>query len=271
MKFRRLPIGIEDFSEMIEQNYYYADKTWLIRDLWMGGGKVTLFTRPRRFGKTLNLSMLRYFYEDTRDAEQNQRNSALFKGLKIMDAEPQLLKMQCGFPVINLSLKSAKQPDFDLSMALLKRQIAGEFRRHAYLCSEAGGRAGRFERIMNETGSMDDYADALAFLSELLWKHFGRKAVILIDEYDVPLENSYFCGFYDRMVSFIRSLFESALKTNPALEFAVITGCLRISRESIFTGLNNLRMNSILDSSYGVCFWKKEVIVLRSTSPPGSR
>ena len=158
------------------------------------------------------------------------------------------------YPVISLSLKSGKQATFENSMAMLKRRIAEEFRRHQYIRDNIGDQRERFDRIMMEKGDLNDYLDAIAFLSSLLNQCYGKPAIILIDEYDVPLENAYFNGFYEEMLHFIRSLFESALKTNSCLEFAVITGCLRITRESIFTGLNNLKVISILDEFYGEYF-----------------
>lgn len=159
------------------------------------------------------------------------------------------------YPVISLSLKTSKQPDFELALTGLKRQIASEFRRHEGICSRLLGVYGvRFKRIMEEKAERTDYIDALAFLSECLHRVYQTKCVILIDEYDVPLENAYFCGFYDEMSAFLRSLFESALKTNPFLEFAVITGCLRITKESIFTRLNNPEIISILSGIYSEHF-----------------
>lgn len=159
------------------------------------------------------------------------------------------------YPVISLSLKSAKQSDFETAYIMLKRQIADEFRRHKYAADKLEGNdKRRFELIMNETDQREQYLDALAFLSRVLKGIYGKNTIILLDEYDVPLENAYFKGFYKQMTDFIRSLFESALKTNPNLEFAVIIGCLKISKESIFTGLNNLKMVSILDISYSEYF-----------------
>lgn len=254
MRKKTLPIGYDNFREVIEGGFYYVDKTLFIKTLLNRKGKANLFTRPRRFGKSLNLSMLRYFFEDTGDEESNNRNRSLFLGLNIMDAGDEYLSGLTAYPVISLTLKGAKQPDFHLSMVSIKRQIANEFRRHEKIAGLLGSRKERFMKIMLEKGDEGDYIDSLAFLSQCLETVYKKRCLILIDEYDVPLENAWFLGFYGEMSSFIRSLFESALKTNECLEFAVITGCLRISRESIFTGLNSLEISSVLDADYGEYF-----------------
>lgn len=259
-----LAIGVDDFEKIITKGYYYVDKSLLIKELLDKKGEVNLFTRPRRFGKTLNLSMLRYYFENTGEEKKNRKNAELFSGLAIMEAGEKYTKEMGQYPVIMLTLKSAKQPSWELAYLMLKRQIAHEFSRHRDVIDRFPETKERYGRIMDETAELGDVADALAFLSECLYKAYGQKCVILIDEYDVPLENAYFTGFYDEMVGFIRSLFESALKTNPYLEFAVITGCLRISRESIFTGLNNLRIYSILSENYNEYFGftESEVITM---------
>lgn len=254
MNWKPLPIGVDDFRELIVNGYNYIDKTLLIEELYERKGKVTLFTRPRRFGKSLNLSMLQYFYEDTGDKKRNTENKRLFDGLKIMDAGKAIVGRMGKYPVISLSLKSAKQPTLILAMSMLKRQIAQEFARHQEIAAKIGNKRERFDRILQEKGADDDYVDALAFLSSLLKECYHQNVIILIDEYDVPLENAYLCGFYEEMMGFIRSLFETALKSNSSLEFAVITGCLRISKESIFTGLNNLNVISIISSQYDEYF-----------------
>lgn len=253
---KALPIGVDNFEKIISHDYYYVDKTLFIKELLDLQGEVNLFTRPRRFGKTLNLSMLRYFFEDTGDAVKNAQNRQLFGGLKIMEAGDRYTSRMGQSPVINLTLKSAKQPDFDLAYQMLRRQIAEEYRRHAYLLENGMPRedAERYRAIMRETADRGNYHDSIKFLSKCLERSCGRKCIILLDEYDVPLENAWFCGFYDKMVSFLRSLFESALKTNDALDFAVITGCMRISKESIFTGLNHLNIISVLDKRYSEHF-----------------
>ena len=257
MDYRPLPVGIDNFEMLITRGYYFLDKTLLIKELLDKKGAVNLFTRPRRFGKTLNMSMLQYFFEDAKnDKGEKLDNSYLFEGLKIMDMGENYLSHMGQYPVINLTLKGGKQPDFELAYVMLKRQIANEYKRH--MCILDGDileeDRQRYYNIMVEKADREAYIDALQFLSRCLEQYYGKKAIILIDEYDVPLENAYMCGFYDEMVAFIRSLFESALKTNGSLEFAVITGCLRISKESIFTGMNNLKIISILDEKYDEYF-----------------
>ena len=254
--YKPLPIGIDDFKKLRENDFYYIDKTLFIKEILDNRSEVKLFTRPRRFGKTLELSMLKYFFEAGHDPGGFETdNSGLFQGLKIMDAGERYTRHLGQYPVICISLKSARQPDFEKAFIMLKRQIADEFRRHKYVTDnlEESDKL-RYNLIMNETDEDAQYLDALAFLSRILNEYHKRKVIILMDEYDVPLENAYFKGFYDKMTDFIRSLFESALKTNPNLEFAVITGCLRISKESIFTGLNNLEIISIMNTNYAEYF-----------------
>ncbi|MEZ3435387.1 MAG: ATP-binding protein [Lachnospiraceae bacterium] len=254
---KALPVGIENFEDMIQSGYYYVDKSLFIKELLDMKGKVNLFIRPRRFGKTLNLSMLRYFYEDTGDMKKNEEHKSLFQGLKIMEQGETYTEHMGDYPVINLTLKSAKQPSFESAYSKLRKAIADEFQRHQYILAD--GKINEedkklFRKIADRKAEYDDYSGALEFLSKCLYQAMDKKTVILIDEYDVPLENSYFRGFYEEMVDFIRSLFESALKTNDYLQFAVITGCLRISKESIFTGLNHLKIVSILDQRYSEHF-----------------
>lgn len=252
MGFKPLPIGVENFQEIIEQGYYYVDKTAMIKELLEMRGKVNLFTRPGRFGKTLNLSMLQCFFEEGYcDARR------LFQGLFIMNQDKDFTGYMSCYPVISLSLKSLKQPSFELSYMQLKKTIAEEFRRHDRILDSScltEAEKQRYRNICDVQGKEWDYLDALKFLSACLGKVKEKKTIILIDEYDVPLENAYFSGFYDRMTAVIRSLSESALKTNGYLEFAVITGCLRISKESIFTGLNNLKIVSITSPTYSEYF-----------------
>lgn len=263
---KALPIGVENFEDIRKSGYYYVDKTLFIKELLDLKGKVNLFTRPRRFGKTLNLSMLRYFFEDTGNAEKNARNRELFQGLKIMDAGESYTKHMGSYPVINLTLKSAKQRSFDSAYGKIKIEIAEEYKDHRYVLESDSideDDKQKFQEIASGEAKYDDYSSSLQFLSRCLYQATGKKAVILIDEYDVPLENAYFKGFYGEMVDFIRSLFESALKTNDCLQFAAITGCLRISKESIFTGLNHLKIVSILDQQYGEHFGFTEPEVLQ--------
>ena len=255
---KQIAIGVEDFKKIIDKDGYFVDKTLMIQSLIESQAMVTLFMRPRRFGKTLNQFMIRRFFEDerTRSGERID-NGYLFDGLKITACGEEVLQHQQQYPVIFLSLKSAKQPNFEEAYKKICRALAEEFRRHQYLLegnSLADDQKIMFQKIMAEQADYSAYNDALKFLSECLWQYHGKNTMILIDEYDVPLENAYLEGFYDRMIQFICSLFESALKTNPYLEKSVITGCLRISKESIFTGLNNLETDSVLHTRYADSF-----------------
>ncbi|MBB6625297.1 AAA family ATPase [Clostridium gasigenes] len=251
MDFKPLPIGVDNFKDIILNNYYYVDKTLLIKDIIDNKGPVNLFTRPRRFGKTLNISMLQHFFENAKED-----NEYLFKDLKIMSQGDKYISERGQYPVINLSLKSAKQPTFELSYECLLNEIIKEFKRHDYVLEsdKLGYEKEDYINIIKKKASLGTIVTSIKFLAECLQKYHNKKVVILIDEYDVPLENSFFRGFYNEMIDFIRSLFESALKTNDYLEFAVLTGCLRISKESIFTGLNNLNIISILNNHYDEYF-----------------
>lgn len=266
MQCKPLPTGVDNFEKLITRGYYFVDKTLLIKELLDKKGDVNLFTRPRRFGKTLNMSMVQYFFEDARkDDGTKMDNRSLFDGLSIMESGERYLSHMGRYPVIALSLKSGKQPDFNLSRKMLIRQIADEYKRHRFILQGNLLEIDkiRYQNIMEECAKEEDYNDSLKFLSQCMEQYYGHKAIILIDEYDVPLENAFFAGFYEEMTAFIRSLFESALKTNSSLEFAVITGCLRISKESIFTGMNNMKINSILNKSYDEFFGFTEVEVMR--------
>ena len=255
---KKIAIGVEDFKRIIDKNGYFVDKTLMIQKLIESEAMVTLFTRPRRFGKTLNQFMIRRFFEDeiTEEGEKID-NGYLFDGLKIAECSEEILKHQQQYPVIFMTLKSAKQPNFEMAYGALADEIYNEFMRHRYVLQSDALlpiEKERYENLLNRRADEKEVAKAFAFLSECLFKYHKKKAIILIDEYDVPLENAYFRGFYDKMIDFIRSLFESALKTNPYLERSVITGCLRISKESIFTGLNNLKVDSVLHTEYGDSF-----------------
>ena len=276
---KKIGIGYEEYREFIDENLYYVDKTMLVRDVLERGGKVTLLTRPRRFGKTLGLSMLRTFFERELDADGNViDHRRYFEGMKVMDAGAEVLSHMGKYPVISLSLKGAKQPDFYTAFFMLRKEIIDEYERHVYLKDSPAlterERAlfkdlwlgeiewGKLEKTFKNSRDREEgfkkecakYAASLKTLSGFLKKHHGQNTVILLDEYDVPLENAYFAGFYPEMTGFIRSLFESALKTNGTLAFAVVTGCLRISRESIFTGMNNLEIISIRSGDFTEAF-----------------
>ena len=257
-KQKKISIGVEDFKTLIDWNGYFVDKTLMIRDLIENHAMVTLFTRPRRFGKTLNQFMIRRFFEDEiTEKGEKVDNGYLFDGLAITRCGEEIMQHQQRYPVIFMSLKSAKQDSYDMAYASLIDEISKEFKRHAYLLqgeSLSPKEKQEFQLVMDKEAQPIAYAKALGFLSECLTKYHGHKTIILIDEYDVPLENAYLHGFYDEMIGFIRSLFESALKTNPYLEKGIITGCLRISKESIFTGLNNLEVDSVLHTRYADSF-----------------
>lgn len=252
------PIGIEFYKKMIDKPYYYVDKTLMIKDLLDKGGEVNLFTRPRRFGKTLTLTMLKTFFECEVDRDGNAvDNSRYFREMKIWQEGEEYRKEQGQYPVIFLSLKSAKQPNYGMAYHVLRDAVISEFERHSYVLEGlklSDSQKEKYKLLTSRKGEEGDYVTSLQFLSKCLAAWHGRNVIILLDEYDVPLENAHFQGFYPEMADFLRSFFESAMKTNDNLEFAVVTGCLRISRESIFTGLNNLKAVSVLTRDYAEYF-----------------
>ncbi|MCD8011128.1 MAG: ATP-binding protein [Lachnospiraceae bacterium] len=239
-----MPIGIEDFAKIITQDFYYVDKTGMIEELLGNWGEVNLFTRPRRFGKSINMSMLKYFFEIGTD-------KSLFDGLAISKKTGLCEKYMGQYPVISITLKSTEAGDFETSRDLIAMEIRDEAGRMDFL--RESDRLSESEKESYACLLQRDIDDgtlyrSLKTLSGLLRKHYGKKVVILIDEYDVPLAKANKHGYYKEMVLLIRNLFEQALKTNPNLEFAVLTGCLRVSKESIFTGLNNLKMYTLLEA-----------------------
>ena len=250
-EFLKLPIGIDNFEKIRRNGFYYVDKTSLIEQLFSNWGEVNLFTRPRRFGKTLNMSMLKYFFEIGTDR-------SLFDGLHISSNEKICSEHMGKYPVIFLSLKNAEGLNFDTAKYQMVELIAREAERFSFLAEDAN----LSDRDRDKYNALTAFADgryqmsddvlygSLQTLSELLYKHFNQKTVILIDEYDVPLDKAFQHGYYREMVALIRALFGRALKTNEALAFAVLTGCLRVSKESIFTGLNNFKILSITDSRF---------------------
>ena len=240
----KLPVGIEFFDEIRTSGYYYIDKTKLIEQLLQNMGKVSLFTRPRRFGKTLNMSMLKCFFEIGADP-------ALFDGLYISDNKGLCNTYMGKYPVIFLSLKGVEGLTFEEAQGMLKTILRTEANRHYYLKTSTNiSKENRklFENML--LGHFEELSDSVRLLSQMLSEHYGQKTVILIDEYDVPLDKAFQNGYYREMVSLIRGLLGQALKTNTSLQFAVLTGCLRISKESIFTGLNNFKILSIDDARY---------------------
>ncbi|WP_455719314.1 AAA family ATPase [Agathobacter sp.] len=237
----KLPVGIDDFKKLRESDFYYIDKTKLIEQLLQSWSEVTLFTRPRRFGKTLNMSMLKSFFEIGTD-------KSLFDGLYISKNKELCDEYMGKYPVIFLSLKGVEGLDFSSAKRMLCTVIEREINRHYYLkTSDALTEEDRNQFAKMLQGNDGNIEDSIRMLSQLLYKHYGQKVVILIDEYDVPLDKAFQNGYYKEMVSLIRGIFGQALKTNEFLQFAVLTGCLRVSKESIFTGLNNFEINSIVD------------------------
>ena len=254
----KLPMGIENFREIRTGGFYYVDKTGLIKTLLENPGKVNLFTRPRRFGKTLNMSMLKYFFEAGSDVMLFE-NGTLFEELEI-SKEKELCEEYMGkFPVISITLKGATGESFEDAKVMLRRIIGKEAMRFRFLLKSDridDAERSQYEALvsMDKTGAftMSDelLKDSLQTLSQLLQRHYGQSVIMLIDEYDVPLDKAYQSGYYDSMVELVRILFGNAFKTNDSLKFAVLTGCLRISKESIFTGLNNFKVYTVRDVRY---------------------
>ena len=244
MNQKAISIGIESYKEIVDRPYYYVDKTLLIKDLLDNGTLVSCFTRPRRFGKTLNMSMLKSFFEIGADA-------ALFEGLYIAKNKELCDAYMGKYPVIFLTLKGVDGLTFADAKRMLGTILGNEMDRHYYLkTSDALTDEDKAYFAKMLTGTDENIKDSIRKLSQLLYKHHGKKAVIIIDEYDVPLDKAYQNGYYREMVSLIRGLFGQALKTNDYLQFAFLTGCLRVSKESIFTGLNNFKVLSIMDSRF---------------------
>ena len=247
---KKLPIGIENFEEMRREDFYYVDKSHVIEQLLTQWGKVNLFTRPRRFGKSLNMSMLQSFFEIGKD-------KTLFDGLRISDNQELCEEYQGKFPVVSVSLKGINGATYEEARRFLIKTINEEARRLSVL-SDSTELDETDHELLTQLKKKEMTNDSLVYsireLTELLEKHYGRKVIVLIDEYDVPLAKANENGYYDEMVLLIRNLFENALKTNNSLKFAVLTGCLRIAKESIFTGLNNFKVYSITDKSFDETF-----------------
>ena len=246
MNRAKLPIGIESFAEIRKEGFYYIDKTGLIRDLLNNWGKVNLFTRPRRFGKTLNMSMLKSFFEIGAD-------ETLFEGLQILQETELCEKYMGKYPVVFLTLKGVDGLTFEEAKGRLRSVIREEMYKLRFLLDSdkiPESEKCVLIRFLDEQETDEDVKNSLKMLSSLLKQHYGQKVILLIDEYDVPLDKAFHNGYYKEMVSIIRGLFEHALKTNEYLQFAVVTGCLRISKESVFTGLNNFKVLSIVDRRF---------------------
>lgn len=247
---KKLPIGIENFEEIRREDFYYVDKSYVIEQLLTQWGKVNLFTRPRRFGKSLNMSMLQSFFEIGKD-------KTLFDGLRISDNQELCEEYQGKFPVVSVSLKGINGATYEEARRFLIKTINEEARRLSVL-SDSTELDETDHELLTQLKKKEMTNDSLVYsireLTELLEKHYGSKVIVLIDEYDVPLAKANENGYYDEMVLLIRNLFENALKTNNSLKFAVLTGCLRIAKESIFTGLNNFKVYSITDKSFDETF-----------------
>ncbi len=245
--------GIEFFQEIIENDVYYVDKTLLIKELVDSKSKVVLFCRPRRFGKTLNMTMLRSFFS----IENAERNGRLFKGLKIEGAGERYMSLQGRHPVVFLTLKDVNCDDWASAEESLKGIVAEEFTRHAYLLDSAmldDDEKNYYRSVKSRSASTADFSSSLRRLCAFLHRFHGAKTVLLIDEYDAPIQSAYERGYYDRMISFMRNWLGGGLKTNESLQIAVLTGVLRVSKESVFSGLNNLSVNTVLDREFSGCF-----------------
>ena len=250
MLTKKLPVGIDSFEKLRREDFYYVDKTRMIVDLMANWGEVNLFTRPRRFGKTLNMSMLKCFFEIGTD-------KSLFDGLAVSKEKALCEKYMGKYPVVFVSLKDVDGLTFETAYQSLCQLLVAETTRLCFLQESdrlAANEKAFINRMLHEQYTEMDIRGSLKMLCSLLEKHYGQKPILLIDEYDVPLDKAYYHGYYAQMIDLIRAMFQSALKTNSSLFFAVLTGCLRVSKESIFTGLNNLMVHSISDPSFDEYF-----------------
>lgn len=247
MSRKQLPIGLHDFSELIRKNYYFVDKSLLIKDIIDSGAVVTLFPRPRRFGKTLNMSMIRCFFEKTEHSKLD-----LFNNLKITE-HPTCMAHQGQYPVIFMTFKGVKELTWEACLNGIRNVIADEYRRHDYLLTSTkldGTQKEEFQAIINKKADTGSYQFALQYLSQYLHKFHGKRAIILIDEYDIPINSAYDHDYYQDMINFMRNFLTGGFKDNSNLEFGILTGILRVAKESIFSGLNNLEVNTLFNKSY---------------------
>ena len=248
MRKKAVPVGIEDFERIINEDYYYVDKTTLIEELLINRAPVTLFTRPRRFGKTLNMSMLKYFF-DVKDKEENKK---LFENLKVSDSE--YMSEQGKYPVIFISLKDLKGNTWEECLKRLKLFIFDLYAEFEYIREKMNEWDKRkFEKVLYEKEEAD-YIMSLKFLSDSLYKYYGEKVIILVDEYDAPIINAFDKGYYNEAINFFQTFYSSALKTNNSLKYGILTGITRIIKEGIFSGLNNLKVDTILNKKYSEYF-----------------
>jgi len=244
-KKTKLPIGVSNFKDIIEKNYYYFDKTKFIENILEDGSQVKLFTRPRRFGKTLNMSMLKYFF-DVKNKDENRR---LFEGLNISKSE--YFGMQGNFPVISVSFKKYQEKDWKNGFDMIKDIISGLYDEFEFVKEKLSARKKKkFDSILMEKANLANWKNSLADLSNYLYDFYGKKVIVLIDEYDQPIINSYIEGYYDETIDFFKSFYGAVLKDNEYLEMGVMTGILRIAKENIFSGLNNLEVHTILDDEF---------------------
>ena len=244
-KKTKLPIGVSNFKDIIEKNYYYFDKTKFIENILEDGSQVKLFTRPRRFGKTLNMSMLKYFF----DVKNKDENRKLFEGLNISKSE--YFDMQGNFPVISVSFKKYQEKDWKNGFDMIKDIISGLYDEFEFVKEKLSTRKKKkFDSILMEKANLANWKNSLADLSNYLYDFYGKKVIVLIDEYDQPIINSYIEGYYDETIDFFKSFYGSVLKDNEYLEMGVMTGILRVAKENIFSGLNNLEVHTILDDEF---------------------
>ena len=244
-KKTKLPIGVSNFKDIIEKNYYYFDKTKFIENILEDGSQVKLFTRPRRFGKTLNMSMLKYFF----DVKNKDENRKLFEGLNISKSE--YFDMQGNFPVISVSFKKYQEKDWKNGFDMIKDIISGLYDEFEFVKEKLSTRKKKkFDSILMEEANLANWKNSLADLSNYLYDFYGKKVIVLIDEYDQPIINSYIEGYYDETIDFFKSLYGAVLKDNEYLEMGVMTGILRVAKENIFSGLNNLEVHTILDDEF---------------------
>jgi len=244
-KKTKLPIGVSNFKDIIEKNYYYFDKTKFIENILEDGSQVKLFTRPRRFGKTLNMSMLKYFF----DVKNKDENRKLFEGLNISKSE--YFDMQGNFPVISVSFKKYQEKDWKNGFDMIKDIISGLYDEFEFVKEKLSARKKKkFDSILMEKANLANWKNSLADLSNYLYDFYGKKVIVLIDEYDQPIINSYIEGYYDETIDFFKSFYGSVLKDNEYLEMGVMTGILRVAKENIFSGLNNIKVHSILNERF---------------------
>ena len=244
-KKTKLPIGVSNFKDIIEKNYYYFDKTKFIENILEDGSQVKLFTRPRRFGKTLNMSMLKYFF----DVKNKEENRKLFEGLNISKSE--YFDMQGNFPVISVSFKKYQEKDWKNGFDMIKDIISGLYDEFEFVKEKLSARKKKkFDSILMEEANLANWKNSLADLSNYLYDFYGKKVIVLIDEYDQPIINSYIEGYYDETIDFFKSFYGAVLKDNEYLEMGVMTGILRVAKENIFSGLNNIKVHSILNERF---------------------